>query len=79
VQQYGSTPMQCPPTSPGLKGRKFHLVQPQQNGMHQYSLNEYFCQFIYKGYVDIALRIFNHFGGWLLLLMEPNACGCTFI
>jgi len=27
----GTTPMQCPPTSPGLKGRKFHLVPAASN------------------------------------------------
>ena len=24
--KYGSTPIQCPPTKPGLKGKKFHFV-----------------------------------------------------
>lgn len=56
--------MQCPPTRPGLKGRKFHFVP----GCRQHFVRidtdqmENLRQFVHKSDVDITLGVFDHFG-----------------
>jgi|GEM_PF-4075960 len=51
--------MQCPPTSPGRKGRKFHLVPGIDS-----QLVENNGQFVHQRDIQVALGVFDHLGGF---------------
>ena len=57
--------MQWPPTRPGWKGRKFHLV-PAASSTSQIdmsSLREDLGDLVHEGDVDVALGVLDHLGG----------------
>ncbi len=57
--------MQWPPTRPGRKGMKFHLVAGGlQNGFRvNVHLIEDHRQFVDERDIEVALRILDHLGG----------------
>ena len=57
--------MQCPPTSPGSKRRKFHLVRAAAStSKHRYAdLGEDLRHLVHEGDVDVALGVLDHLRG----------------
>jgi hypothetical protein len=58
--------MQCPPTSPGRNGRKFHLVPAglEHLGGVDADLVEDQRQLVHQRDVEVALRVLDHLGGF---------------
>ena len=58
--------MQCPPTRPGVKFRKFHLVARRRQHVLGVDAEhvEDGGEFVHERDVEIALRVLDHLGGF---------------
>ena len=59
----GSTPMQWPPTRPGRKGRKFHLVPAAASTACVSMRVEDDGELVHQRDVEVALRVLDDLGG----------------
>ena len=56
--------MQCPPTSPGVNGRKFHLVRAaaSTSAVRRPSRSKISDKFVHQRDVEVALSVLDHLG-----------------